>query len=185
MVLRWQGSFKAVAVDLAVTLKRGIRVVLYLLDDAKKYAGKWTVEKILRDQSGHVGVPIKLVKRPGAEAVQVTDGAALWPNVHFRAESRHEYTVLASVPVAPLPVSSMLSRSESQNALAELVLGGDHGEAATNRTRDEFLPKAALDPGTVGGSPELMADNVHFKFLSAPLLEEQLGQIIPIGRRAQ
>lgn len=58
-------------------------------------------------------------------------------------------------------------------------------EAATKRTRDEFFTKAALDPGTVSGLPQLMADGVQFKFLSAPLSEEQLGQIIETGRKAQ
>lgn len=58
-------------------------------------------------------------------------------------------------------------------------------EAATKRTRDEFFTKTALDPGTVSGLPQLMADGVQFKFLQAPLTEEQLGQIIQVGRKSQ
>ena len=57
-------------------------------------------------------------------------------------------------------------------------------EAATQRTRDEFFTKAALDPGTVSGLPEMMADGVQFKFLQAPLTQEQLAQIIQIERKA-
>ena len=120
-----KGSYDIVAVDLGEAPVRGTRVMLHLMDDAKKYARKWTVEKIIRDQSGHVPVPIRLVEMEGAEPSQVSDGAALWlkqksdiskqdydrshrsvsgqydeplANVHFRAEGRHEYTTLAFIP---------------------------------------------------------------------------------------
>jgi NitT/TauT family transport system substrate-binding protein len=56
-------------------------------------------------------------------------------------------------------------------------------ESATKRTRDEFFPKAALDPGTITGLPELMADAVQFKFLQAPLTQDQLAQLIQIERK--
>jgi len=120
-----KGSYDIVAVDLGEAPVRGTRVMLHLMDDSKKYARKWTVEKIIRDQSGHVPVPIRLVEKEGAEPSQVSDGAALWlkqksdiskqdyddfyrsvsgqydeplANVHFRAEGRHEYTTLAFIP---------------------------------------------------------------------------------------
>lgn len=122
-----KGSYHVVAVDLADAPARGTRVILHLMEDAKKYTSKWTVEKIIRDQSGHVPVPIRLVEKEGAEPSQVSDGAALWTkqkseiskqeyndfyrsvsgqyeeplaNVHFRAEGRHEYTTLAFIPGA-------------------------------------------------------------------------------------
>ncbi|WP_413709032.1 molecular chaperone HtpG [Rhizobium sp. Rhizsp82] len=120
-----KGSYDVVAIDLADAPTRGTRVVLHLLEDAKKYTTKWAVEKIIRDQSGHVPVPIKLIEKLGAEPTQITDGAALWTkpkgevskqdyddfyhnvsgqydepltNVHFHAEGRHEYTTLAFIP---------------------------------------------------------------------------------------
>lgn len=120
-----KGSYQIVAVDLAEAPARGTRVVLHLMEDAKNYTSKWTVEKIIRDQSGHVPVPIRLAEKDGAEPSQVSDGAALWikqkseiskqdyddfyrsvsgqydeplANVHFRAEGRHEYTTLAFIP---------------------------------------------------------------------------------------
>ncbi|WLR95770.1 molecular chaperone HtpG [Shinella zoogloeoides] len=122
-----KGSYHVVAVDLADAPARGTRIILHLMEDAKKYTSKWTVEKIIRDQSGHVPVPIRLVEKEGAEPSQVSDGAALWTkqkseiskqeyddfyrsvsgqyeeplaNVHFRAEGRHEYTTLAFIPGA-------------------------------------------------------------------------------------
>ncbi|TQI65344.1 NitT/TauT family transport system substrate-binding protein [Bosea sp. AK1] len=57
-------------------------------------------------------------------------------------------------------------------------------EEAAKRTRDEFFSKAALDPGTLVGLPEMMADAVQFKFLQAPLTQEQLAQIIQIERKS-
>jgi molecular chaperone HtpG len=95
------------------------------MDDAKSYTSKWSVQRIVKDQSGHVPVPIDLIEKPGAEAERVADGTALWTRskneitkeeyadfyrgvsgqydepaltVHFRAEGRHEYTGLAFVP---------------------------------------------------------------------------------------
>ncbi|MCP2158705.1 UNVERIFIED_ORG: molecular chaperone HtpG [Rhizobium sp. SLBN-170] len=120
-----KGSYDIAAVDPGQAPTRGTRVVLRLLEDAKKYTSKWTVEEIIRNQSGHVPVPIRLVEKEGAEPSQVSDGAALWikqkneiskqdyvdfyrsvsgqydeplSNVHFRAEGRHEYTTLAFIP---------------------------------------------------------------------------------------
>ncbi|EJC64631.1 molecular chaperone of HSP90 family [Rhizobium leguminosarum bv. viciae WSM1455] len=120
-----KGSYDIVAIDSVEAPTRGTRVVLHLMEDAKRYTNKWTVEKIIRDQSGHVPVPIRLVDKETAEPSQVSDGAALWAkqkseiskqdyddfyrgvsgqydepltNVHFRAEGRHEYTTLAFIP---------------------------------------------------------------------------------------
>jgi len=120
-----KGSYSVRAVETDEAPARGTRVVLQLLDDAKTYASKWTVERIIREQSGHVAVPIEVSTKAGEAAVQVSDGTALWTKsksevteadyadfyrgvsgqyddpavtVHFRAEGRHEYSVLAFVP---------------------------------------------------------------------------------------
>ncbi len=120
-----KGSYTVTPADLMDAPVRGTRVTLHLMDDAKTYTNRWSVEKIIREQSGHVPVPIQIVEKAGAEPVQVTDGAALWTksksdiskedyadfyrsvsgqyddpllNVHFRAEGRYEYTTLAFVP---------------------------------------------------------------------------------------
>jgi molecular chaperone HtpG len=104
---------------------RGTRIVLHLMDDAKDYADKHRIEQMVRAQSGHVPVPIELKDKPDAEATQVADGTALWTRpksdiaadefadfyrsvagqfdapaltLHYRAEGRYEYSVLAFVP---------------------------------------------------------------------------------------
>jgi molecular chaperone HtpG len=120
-----KGSYSVRPVEAGDAPARGTRVVMHLLDDAKTYASKWTVERIIREQSGHVAVPIEVSAKAGEDAVQVSDGTALWTKsksevseaeyadfyrgvsgqyddpaltVHFRAEGRHEYSVLAFVP---------------------------------------------------------------------------------------
>jgi molecular chaperone HtpG len=120
-----KGSYSMAPVELADAPARGTRVVLNLMEDAKTYTGKWAVERIIREQSGHVPVPIQVKENAEAEPTAVTDGQALWAkskndikpeeyidfyrgvsgqydepalNVHFRAEGRHEYTALAFVP---------------------------------------------------------------------------------------
>ncbi|RVP59200.1 molecular chaperone HtpG [Sinorhizobium meliloti] len=120
-----KGSYTVSAVDLADAPARGTRITLHLMDDAKTFTSRWTVERIVKEQSGHVPVPISIVEKPGAEPAQAADGTALWTKqkseiskddytdfyrgvagqydepaltVHFRAEGRHEYTALAFVP---------------------------------------------------------------------------------------
>ncbi|MBB4186988.1 molecular chaperone HtpG [Sinorhizobium terangae] len=120
-----KGSYTVSAVELSDAPARGTRITLHLMDDAKTYTSRWTVERIVKEQSGHVPVPISIVEKPGEEPAQVADGTALWTKqkseiskedyadfyrsvagqydepaatVHFRAEGRHEYTALAFVP---------------------------------------------------------------------------------------
>jgi molecular chaperone HtpG len=120
-----KGSFSIAPAALAEAPRRGTRVVLHLMADAAKYAERFTLERIVKTQSGHVPVPIAIVEKPGAEPSQVADGAALWTKpksdisaadytdfyrgiagqldepaltVHVRAEGRQEYAALAFVP---------------------------------------------------------------------------------------
>ncbi|MDR6955147.1 molecular chaperone HtpG [Ancylobacter sp. 3268] len=122
-----KGAFTVAPLALEEAPARGTSVVLHLAEDAKSYAERWTLERIVKEQSGHVPVPIALVEKPGEEARPLSDGAALWTKsksditaqdytdfyrsvagqydepaltVHFRAEGRHEYTALAFVPGA-------------------------------------------------------------------------------------
>lgn len=120
-----QGTYTIAPVDFADAPTRGTRVVLHLMEDAKSYAERYTVERIIKAQSGHVPVPIMLFEKPDAEGVDIADGAALWlkpkseiseedyadfyrsvagqydkpaHTVHYRAEGRYEYSVLTFIP---------------------------------------------------------------------------------------
>jgi molecular chaperone HtpG len=120
-----KGAFEVSAAAPADAPRRGTRVTLHLLEDAKSYAERATIERLVRAQSGHVPIPIAIVEKPGAEAAEITDGAALWAKpkseitpteytdfyrgiaglfdepaltIHYRAEGRQDYTTLLFVP---------------------------------------------------------------------------------------
>jgi molecular chaperone HtpG len=120
-----KGSYTVAPAAVDEAPDRGTRVILHLMEDAASYTERYRLERIVKEQSGHVPVPISMIEKPGAEPQEVADGAALWVKprseitpedytdfyrsvagqfdepaltVHFRAEGRHEYTALAFVP---------------------------------------------------------------------------------------
>ena len=126
---RWssdgKGSFTIAPLPLDEAPARGTRVVLHLNAESEEFLDAWRTERIIREHSGAVAVPVDFVEKPGAEAKRLADGAAIWAKpkadvtpeqytefyrglagqfdepaltLHWRAEGRHEYTVLAFVP---------------------------------------------------------------------------------------
>jgi molecular chaperone HtpG len=103
---------------------RGTSIVLHLKDDALEFLESWKIEQVVRAYSDHIGHPIMLVE--GSEAPkQINTASAIWTRpksevtaeqhkeffghvsgsysdpamtIHYRAEGRHEYTVLLYVP---------------------------------------------------------------------------------------
>ena len=54
-------------------------VVLHLMDETPQtYAERFTIERVVKAQSGHVPVPIAIVEKAGGEPAEISDGAALW-----------------------------------------------------------------------------------------------------------
>jgi molecular chaperone HtpG len=120
-----QGSYRIEPAELDAAPARGTRVLLNLADDAKTYAEAATIERVVAEYSTHVPVPIMLKVGEGAAEKSLADGSALWRKpksavaqaeynefyghvsgqfdepaltVHYRAEGRHEYSVLVFVP---------------------------------------------------------------------------------------
>ncbi len=56
-------------------------------------------------------------------------------------------------------------------------------EAKAKRTRDEFFPKAAIDPDKVVGLDTIVKDAVELKFTAAQLTKDQLAELIQIPPR--
>ena len=52
------------------------------------------------------------------------------------------------------------------------------------RTRDEFFPKAALDPDKVVGLDAIMPEAVSLKFIAKPVTAEQLSEMLQIPPRS-
>ncbi len=120
------GSFTLTEDDTAPA--RGTAITLNIKKDDKEFLEGFRIEKIVRDYSDHVAIPIKLIEmekgKPGEER-QVNEASALWTRakkditkdqyreffghvsglfgdpavtIHYRAEGRHEYQVLLFVP---------------------------------------------------------------------------------------
>jgi molecular chaperone HtpG len=120
-----RGRFEIEPVALPDAPAHGTRVVLELLEDAATYAEEATIERIVREYSAHIPVPIAFATAGEAERKALTDGSALWVKpkseitkeeyaefygnvsgqwdqpaltLHYKAEGRHEYSVLVFVP---------------------------------------------------------------------------------------
>ena len=115
------GTFTVVPAE---KTSRGTSIVLHLKDDALEFLEGWKIEQVVRAYSDHIGHPIVLVE--GSEAAkQINTANAIWTRpksevtaeqhkeffghvsgsysdpamtIHYRAEGRHEYTVLLYVP---------------------------------------------------------------------------------------
>jgi NitT/TauT family transport system substrate-binding protein len=55
--------------------------------------------------------------------------------------------------------------------------------AIAKRTRDDFFPKASVDPDRIIGLDTIVPDAVALKFTTAPLTKEQLAELIQIPPR--
>jgi len=104
---------------------RGTRVELTLADDALDYADEDRLERILKEHAAHVPIPVAITEAGSDVRRRVVDGTALWTRpkssvseaeyrefftfisgdpdapaltVHYRAEGRQDYSVLAFVP---------------------------------------------------------------------------------------
>jgi NitT/TauT family transport system substrate-binding protein len=56
-------------------------------------------------------------------------------------------------------------------------------EAMARRVRDEFFPKALVNPDKIEGVESVMNEAVNLKFISAPLTRKQLDELIQIPPR--
>jgi NitT/TauT family transport system substrate-binding protein len=56
-------------------------------------------------------------------------------------------------------------------------------EGTARRALAEFLPTSAVSPDRISGIEEVMADAVSFKFITAPLTQAQLDELIRIPER--
>ena len=119
------GSFDIAVLEDSAAPSRGTRVTLKLKDAAADYTNEWTLEKIVREHSSAINVPIDFKTAPDAEPKRLAEGRALWSRpraditekeyatfyqslsgrfdepamtLHWRAEGRYEYTALAFVP---------------------------------------------------------------------------------------
>ncbi len=120
----------------------GTRVTLHLNSESDEFLDLHRIESVLREHSGALSIPIDIVGAPGEEPRRISDGVALWTKsksdiseeeyndfyrqlagqfdepaltIHWRAEGRTEYTVLAFIPGSrPLDLFDPLRKSKSK-----------------------------------------------------------------------
>lgn len=126
--LHWRsdgkGTFSIAPLAPEMAPARGTRVVLHLNEASKDYLETGRIERIVREHSSALTVPIELVEGT-AEPRRISEGAALWTKpkaaitehdykefyqslggifdepaliIHWHVEGRQDYTVLAFVP---------------------------------------------------------------------------------------
>jgi molecular chaperone HtpG len=120
-----KGSYEIAPLELDKAPLHGARVILHLNAESKAFLDAHKIESIINEHSSAVATPIDLIDKPGDEPRRIGEGAALWTKnkaeitpeqykefyqelagqfdepaltVHWRAEGRAEYTVLAFVP---------------------------------------------------------------------------------------
>jgi molecular chaperone HtpG len=118
------GSYRIEKADTDIR-QSGTRVLLHIKSDAKEFLDSYRLESIIREHSAAIQIPIDIVGKTDDETRRVADGAALWSKpksaisseeytefyrdlarqfdepaltVHWKAEGRNEYTVLAFIP---------------------------------------------------------------------------------------
>ncbi|BDV35045.1 molecular chaperone HtpG [Methylocystis iwaonis] len=148
-----KGTYSIAPLALDDAPKVGARVTLHLNAESDEFLEPWRIENIVREHSGAVSTPIDLIEEPGKEPRRIADGQALWTKpkseiteeqytdfyrqlsgsfdepaltVHWRAEGRTEYTVLAFVPGSrPFDLFEPSRKSKSKLYVRRVLISRD------------------------------------------------------------
>lgn len=148
-----KGAYSIAPLALDDAPKVGARVTLHLNAESDEFLEPWRIESIVREHSGAVSTPIDLIEEPGKEPRRIADGQALWTKpkskiteeqytdfyrqlsgsfdepaltVHWRAEGRTEYTVLAFVPGSrPFDLFEPSRKSKSKLYVRRVLISRD------------------------------------------------------------
>lgn len=148
-----KGTYSIAPLALDDAPKVGARVTLHLNVESDEFLEPWRIESIVREHSGAVSTPIDLIEEPGKDPRRIADGQALWTKpkseiteeqytdfyrqlsgsfdepaltVHWRAEGRTEYTVLAFVPGSrPFDLFEPARKSKSKLYVRRVLISRD------------------------------------------------------------
>ena len=148
-----KGSYQIAPAALEDAPTVGTRVALHLNSDSDEFLDAHRVEHVLREHSGAIAIPIEIIGAPGEEPRRISDGAALWTKpksdisaedyndfyrqlagqfdepaltIHWRAEGRTEYTVLAFIPGSPpLDLFDPVRKSKSKLYVRRVLISKD------------------------------------------------------------
>jgi molecular chaperone HtpG len=148
-----QGSYTVEPLAGAEAPARGTRVVLHLAEGKETYAEEGTLERIVREHGSAVPIPVDLIVQPGADPRRLADGTAIWTKsrsavsqedytsfyqslggqfdepaltVHWKAEGRQEFSVLAFVPqTRPLALFDPLRKGRMKLYVRRMFIADD------------------------------------------------------------
>ena len=101
-----KGTYTIAPVDLRDAPARGTRVVLHLMEDAKAYTERYTLERIVRAHPATCRCRSRSCEKPGAEPTQIADGA----RAVDQAEERDQPRTTTPTSTAASPASSTSRR---------------------------------------------------------------------------
>lgn len=123
-----EGTFTIAESSIDEMPASGTKVILHMREDAKEFMEPHRIESIIREYSSAITIPVELTIDKEADPKKLTDGVALWTRsrneimedeykdfyreiarqfddpdltLHWRAEGRNEYTVVAFIPGSP------------------------------------------------------------------------------------
>jgi len=73
--------------------------------------------------------------------------------------------------------------SDNPQVLKDYAAFVQVSEPTAKRVRDEFFPKSLVDPDAIKGLDSVMKEAVNLKFISEPLTQKQLDELIQIPPR--
>ncbi len=142
---RWssdgKGAFTIAPLALESAPQRGTRVILHLNDASNEFSTAHRLERVVREHSGAVAVPIDLIDKTGGVPRRIADGAAIW------AKPKSEVT-----PEEYAEFYRGLSGQYDEPALTPALAGG--GEARIHRARLHSRLAAVRSVRSVAQGPQ-------------------------------
>jgi molecular chaperone HtpG len=148
-----QGTYVTRPIPLEEAPAHGTRVTLHLNDESHDYAKPGRLARIIREHSSAIAIPVDVIEKDGEDAQRVAEGSALWTRaksdikpeeytdfyrslsgqfdepaltIHWRAEGRQEYSVLAFIPGSrPLDLFDPARKGRSKLYVRRVLISQD------------------------------------------------------------
>lgn len=148
-----QGTYVTRPIPLDEAPAHGTRVTLHLNDESHDYAQPGRLARIIREHSSAIAIPVDVIEKDGEDAQRVAEGSALWTRaksdikpeeytdfyrslagqfdepaltIHWRAEGRQEYSVLAFIPGSrPLDLFDPARKGRSKLYVRRVLISQD------------------------------------------------------------
>ena len=148
-----KGHYTITPLELCDAPITGSRIVLHMNSESDEFLDPWRIESIVKEHSSAIATPIDLTPAPSEETKRIANGSALWTRqkseitekeyqdfyqqisgqfdeaaltIHWRAEGRSEYTVLAFVPgTKPFDLFDPARKSRSKLYVRRVLISNE------------------------------------------------------------